>query len=76
MTVIRLKLAVRWGAVSAGPQLIRSVHSWSSRVISGQTGSSTGCNTRHERGGEAGPMSCVAAVGPASKSPSALASNS
>lgn len=24
MTVIRLKLAVRWGAVSAGPRLIRS----------------------------------------------------
>lgn len=34
--------------------------------------SSTGCNTRHERWEETGPMSCVAASGSASESPSAL----
>lgn len=52
---------------------------WSAGPVSlaeKQTGISTGCNTRHERGRDAGPMSCVAAPGAANRSPSASAGNS
>lgn len=82
-TVARYKLAVKWGVGSAGPRLVGSICSgssvhrrWVVRPAERQTGSSTGCNTRHERGGDAGPMSCVAAPGPANRSPSAQAGNS
>lgn len=68
---------VEWRAGSAGTRLMGSI---CPRSCCGKTkrktGSTTGCNTRHERGGEAGPMSCVAAPGPANRSPSAQAGNS
>lgn len=83
MIVIMYKRAVKWGAGSTGPRLVKSICSgssvqqrWADRLAERQTGRSTGCNTRHERGGEAGPMSCVAAPGPANRSPSAQADNS
>lgn len=76
MTLLRHKL-VEWRAGSAGPRLVGSICSGScGGQTERQTGSTTGCNTRHERGGEAGPMSCVAAPGPAKRSPSAQAGNS